>query len=48
MLSWKLTIFKNAYKTRLKNGETLEEIDLSYPKLSEEEIKEIHEALGLE
>ena len=47
MPSWKLTIFVNAYKTRLSNGETLEEIDASYPKLTEEEIAEIHEALGM-
>ena len=48
MQNWKLTIFKNAYKTRLKNGETLEEIDASYPKLTDEEIEEIHKALELE
>lgn len=47
MPSWKLTIFKNAYKTRLKNGDTLEDIDSSYPKLTEEEIAEIHRALEL-
>lgn len=47
MQSWKLTILKNAYKTRLKNGETLEEIDSSCPKLTEEEIEEIHKALEL-
>lgn len=48
MQSWKLNIFVNAYKTRLKNGETLEEIDASYPKLTEEEIAEIHKNLDLE
>lgn len=45
MQSWKLIIFVNAYKTRLKNRETLEEIDASYPKLTEEEIAEIHKNL---
>lgn len=45
MQNWKLIIFKNAYRTRLKNGETLEEIDSSYPKLTEEEIEEIHKNL---
>lgn len=48
MQSWKLTIFTNAYKTRLNNGETLEEIDASYPKLSKEEIAEIHKNLDLQ
>lgn len=48
MQSWKLTIFTNAYKTRLTSGETLEEIDASYPKLSKEEIAAIHESLNLE
>ena len=45
MQGWKLIIFVNAYKTRLKNRETLEEIDASYPKLTEEEIAEIHQSL---
>ena len=45
MPSWKLTIFKNAYKIRLENGDTLEEIDVSYPRLTEEEIAEIHKNL---
>lgn len=48
MPEWKLTIFTNAYKTRLKNGEIIEEIDASYPKLTEEEIAEIHNNLELE
>ena len=47
MPSWKLSIFKNAYKTRLKNGETIEEIDASYPKLTKKEKEEIHSELGL-
>ena len=45
MQSWKLTIFTNAYKTRLTSGETLEEIDASYPKLTKEEIEYIHNNL---
>lgn len=45
MPEWKLTIFTNAYKTRLGNGEILEDIDSSYPKLSKEEITEIHKNL---
>ena len=45
MPSWKLTIFLNAYKTRLRNGETLEEIDASYPRLTTEEKEEIHKNL---
>lgn len=45
MPSWKLTIFTNAYKTRLKDGEELEEIDTSYPKLTEDELAEIHKNL---
>lgn len=47
MLSWKLTIFINAYKTRLKEGERLVDIDDSYPKLAKEEIEEIHKNLEL-
>lgn len=45
MQNWKLTIFVNAYKIRLRDGEQLEEIDASYPKLTEEEIAEIHKKL---
>lgn len=45
MLEWKLTIFTNAYRTRLDNGEALEEIDTSYPKLTEDELAEIHKNL---
>lgn len=48
MPNWKLTIFVNAYKTRLREGEELKEIDSSYPKLTEEEITEIHKNLELE
>lgn len=47
MSSWKLTIFVNAYKTRLREGEELAEIDASYPKLKEEELEEIHKNLEL-
>lgn len=45
MQTWKLNIFVNAYKTRLRNGEELSDIDVSYPKLTEEEITEIHKNL---
>lgn len=45
MPSWKLTIFKNAYKIRLENGDTLEDIDASYPKLTAKEKEEIHNSL---
>lgn len=45
MQSWRLTVFVNAYKIRLRNGETLEEIDTSYPRLTTEEKEEIHKNL---
>lgn len=46
----RLMIYKHAYTVRLEQGERLEEIDQSYlrlKRLTEEEVKQIHNALGL-
>lgn len=45
MPSYKLNIFVRVYKTRMSKGETIEQIDDSYPALSEEEKNQIHEKL---
>lgn len=40
-------ILINAIKSRLTDGETLEDIILSYPKLTEEDVIEISAELGV-
>lgn len=48
MPSWKLGLFVRVYERRLKEGETMQTIDESYPKLTENEKEEIHQNLKLE
>ena len=46
----RLMIYKYAYNVRLERGEKLEDIDNSYltlKRLTEDEVKQIHDALGL-
>lgn len=47
MTNLQLRIIKRAIKTRLANGEEFDEIILSYPKLTENEIAEIQSELGI-
>ena len=47
MSKTKLNLFIRVYKSRIAEGETVEEIDISYPALSVEEKDEIHEKLNL-
>ena len=46
----RLMVYKYAYTVRLEQGETLEDIDNSYlelKRLTEEDVEQIHNALGL-
>lgn len=43
----KLKLMVSVFKHRMEDGETFDEIVESYPKLTEEDIEQIREALNL-
>lgn len=48
MSKLQMRIIKRAVKNRLSDGEELDEIIKSYPKLTEEEIEEIKAEIGID
>lgn len=48
MSKLQMRIIKRAVKNRLSDGESFDDIIKSYPKLTESEIAEIKEELGIE
>ena len=48
MTALQLRIIRRAIQNRMRNGEDFEEIIKSYPKLSDSEIEQIKNELGIE
>ena len=48
MTALQLRIIRRAIQNRMSDGENFEEITKSYPKLSESEIEQIKNELGIE